>query len=141
MQKSGKNLIEIMKELQDAVHVADNVFLAHSAVEEVKSTVGQLAKAAKHVENGDVHLALALINDARRSNDLCAYPQQLYDFLYVIHENETQKRKFCFIKQLPRKSGASLVRHAHASTRVCGRAMICFRFIPCVGRNYLRATL
>ena len=77
MQKSGKNLIEIMRELQDAVSVADNVALAYSAVEEVKATVGQLAKAAKHVEHGDVHLALALINDVRRSNDLCACPPPL----------------------------------------------------------------
>lgn len=82
MQKSGKNLIEIMKELQEAVHVADNVYLAHSAVEEVKSTVEQLAKAAKHVENGDQHLALALINDARRSNDLCAH-RKLVEFIFL----------------------------------------------------------
>jgi hypothetical protein len=73
VQKSGKKVIEIMKELQEAVEVADNVFLAQSAVEEVKDTIGQLAKAAKHVDNGDLHLALAIINDARRDNDLCAH--------------------------------------------------------------------
>ena len=36
--------------------------------------MGQLAKAARYVESGDLHLALAIINDARRSNDLRAAP-------------------------------------------------------------------
>lgn len=89
LQKSGKNLIEIMKELQDAVNVADNVALAHSAVEEVKSTVAQLAKAARHVDSGDLHLALALINDARRSNDLCTHLSIYVAQLSTLHAPKT----------------------------------------------------
>jgi hypothetical protein len=75
MQKSGKHVAENMSELQDAVNVAANVALANSAVEEVRSTVAQLAKAAKHIESGDLHLALALVNDTRRANDLRAPPR------------------------------------------------------------------
>lgn len=64
--------MENISELQAAVKVASNVSLAHSAVEEVRRIIAQLVRAARYVQAGDLHLALAIVNDLRDTTDLRA---------------------------------------------------------------------
>eukprot|EP00892_Ulva_mutabilis_P001277 jgi/Ulvmu1/1114/UM106_0031.1 len=75
LAKAGKKLVENISELQAAVKVASNVSLAHSAVEEVRRIVAQLVRAARYVQSGELHLALAIVNELRDTSDLLAlYP-------------------------------------------------------------------
>lgn len=67
-------MVENMTELQEAVKVAALVSLAHESVEQVLTTVQELAKAAKHLQTGDLHLALTIINSLQTDNELRAPP-------------------------------------------------------------------
>ena len=72
VQSAGQKMIENMSELQEAVKVASLASLAHDTVQQVLTTVQELAKAAKHLQAGDLHLALTIINSLQADNELRA---------------------------------------------------------------------
>ena len=74
MQKAGDKMVENMAELQEAVKVATFVSLAHDTVTQVVATVQELAKAAKHLQSGELHLALTIVNSLQQQNELRARP-------------------------------------------------------------------
>lgn len=67
-------MVENMAELQEAVKVATFVSLAHDTVTQVVATVQELAKAAKHLQNDELHLALTIVNSLQQQNELRAHP-------------------------------------------------------------------
>jgi hypothetical protein len=72
LRKAGNKLVENMGELQEAVKVATFVGLTHDTVKQVLATIQELVKAAKHLQNDDSHLALAIVNSLQQENELLA---------------------------------------------------------------------
>ena len=65
-------MVENMAELQEALKVATFVSLAHDSVTQVVATVQQLAAAARHLQNDELHLALTIVNALQQQNELRA---------------------------------------------------------------------
>jgi hypothetical protein len=70
MQVAGQAVVENLTELHAAAQVAAHVRDAQRSARSVRATVAQLARAAKHLQADDLHLALTVLNDVQKANPL-----------------------------------------------------------------------